>query len=145
MTPPPSQRLRSALSGIVVTCAAALSLAACGGGAASSPDLENGKVKFKSSCGGCHTLADAGTKGDVTIGGPNLDDAFRGPREEEFKTSAFEAIIRYWIHNPEQRTDPKMPPDLVTGKDAEDVAAYIAAKAGVGTEDSPARPAEPID
>ena len=32
----------------------------------------SGKDIFTSSCGGCHTLADAGTSGAV---GPNLDDA----------------------------------------------------------------------
>jgi len=32
----------------------------------------SGKDVFTSSCGGCHTLADAGTSGAV---GPNLDDA----------------------------------------------------------------------
>ena len=32
----------------------------------------NGKDVFTSSCGGCHTLADAGTSGAT---GPNLDDA----------------------------------------------------------------------
>lgn len=32
----------------------------------------NGKDIFTSSCGGCHTLADAGTSGAT---GPNLDDA----------------------------------------------------------------------
>ena len=121
-------------------CAAALTLAACGGGSSANPNLANGKDKFtKSGCGGCHTLADAGTIG---TSGPNLDDAFRGPREEGFKASAFEGIIRYWIEKPEQVSQPLMPANLVTGKDAEDVAAYIAAKAGVGTEDSPARPAE---
>lgn len=138
MATTPTHRRRFAA--VTATCAAALTLAACGGGASSNPDLANGKDKFKKSgCGGCHTLADAGTTGKT---GPNLDDAFRGPREEGFKTSAFEGIIRYWIHKPEQRTQPVMTPDLVTGKDAEDVAAYIAAKAGIGTEDSPARPAE---
>jgi len=32
----------------------------------------SGKDVFTSSCGGCHTLADAGTSGAI---GPNLDDA----------------------------------------------------------------------
>ena len=32
----------------------------------------NGKEVFTSTCGGCHTLADAGTSGAT---GPNLDDA----------------------------------------------------------------------
>jgi mono/diheme cytochrome c family protein len=35
-------------------------------------DAAAGKVIFKANCGGCHTLADAGTSGTV---GPNLDDA----------------------------------------------------------------------
>ncbi len=35
-------------------------------------DAAAGKVVFTDSCGGCHTLADAGTSGSV---GPNLDDA----------------------------------------------------------------------
>jgi mono/diheme cytochrome c family protein len=139
MSTTPNNRRRSARVGLIATSVAALTLAACGGGASSSPDLANGKNKFNGACGGCHTLADAGTTGKI---GPNLDDAFRGPREEGFKTTAFEGIIRYWIQKPEQVTEPVMPADLVTGKDAEDVAAYIAAKAGIGPEDSPARPAE---
>ncbi len=35
-------------------------------------DAAAGKTVFTESCGGCHTLADAGTSGSV---GPNLDDA----------------------------------------------------------------------
>jgi mono/diheme cytochrome c family protein len=35
-------------------------------------DAAAGKVVFTANCGGCHTLADAGTSGTV---GPNLDDA----------------------------------------------------------------------
>ena len=33
-------------------------------------------------CGGCHTLADAGTQGQI---GPNLDDAFAVAREQGFE------------------------------------------------------------
>lgn len=87
-------------------------------------------------------MADAGTKGDVTIGGPNLDDAFRGSRRQGFEKSSFEGIIRYWIDKPEQRSQPIMPPDIVTGKDADDVAAYIAEVAGASDAESPVRPAE---
>ncbi|MEA2316241.1 MAG: quinohemoprotein ethanol dehydrogenase [Solirubrobacteraceae bacterium] len=39
-----------------------------GGGTASAAE---GKQIFTQNCGGCHTLADAGTNGQV---GPNLDD-----------------------------------------------------------------------
>jgi hypothetical protein len=42
--------------------------AAGGGGGGAAPD---GKKVFTSNCGGCHTLAAAGTNGSV---GPNLDD-----------------------------------------------------------------------
>jgi mono/diheme cytochrome c family protein len=34
-----------------------------------------GKALFTQQCGSCHTLADAGTTGEV---GPNLDDALQG-------------------------------------------------------------------
>jgi len=111
-----------------------LVLAACGGtgpGVSKGEDLANGKKLFiegkdgQASCGSCHTLADAGTQGKV---GPNLDDAFRGSREQGFEESTFEQVVR------EQMAFPGiglgMPPDLVTGKDADDVAAYIARCAG---------------
>lgn len=43
------------------------------GEAAPAGDAEAGKAVFSSAgCGGCHTLQDAGTRGEV---GPNLDDA----------------------------------------------------------------------
>jgi mono/diheme cytochrome c family protein len=131
-----SRHRRSAgLLGLLALCVATFTLSACGGG---SRDLANGKAKF-AACGSCHTLADAGTKGTV---GPNLDDAFRGSREQGFEKSSFEGIIRYWIEKPEQRSQPIMPPNIVTGKDADDVAAYIASVAGAGDAESPARPAE---
>lgn len=128
-------RSRAALA--LVVGAAAFGLSACGG---SDADLANGKAKF-TQCGICHTLADAGTKGIV---GPNLDDAFRGARRDGFEDSTFEGVVRYWIDKPEQNTQPIMPADIVTGKDADDVAAYVAAVAGTGDDLSPARPAEEI-
>jgi len=39
--------------------------------AAAAGDATAGKAVFTANCGGCHTLADAGTSGAV---GPNLDD-----------------------------------------------------------------------
>jgi len=41
-----------------------------GSGSASAAELAAGKTVFTANCGGCHTLADAGTSGSV---GPNLD------------------------------------------------------------------------
>lgn len=125
-------------AGVVVAAAtASLALVACGGG---EPDLDNGKTKF-AACGGCHALADAGTTATV---GPNLDDAFRSARREGFDADGFRGVVRYWIESPEQRSEPLMPPNLVTGQDADDVAAYVAAVAGTD-EESPPRPAEPVE
>jgi mono/diheme cytochrome c family protein len=123
--------------------AAALLAAGCGTGGISKgkADTANGKQLFQQKCGSCHTLADAGTQGKV---GPNLDDAFAGPRREGFKASTVRNIVRdqikYAIEHPagfvkgpngEDLPAPGMPQNLVTGSDAEDVAAYVAAVAGV--------------
>jgi mono/diheme cytochrome c family protein len=97
-------------------------------------------------CGSCHTLAGAGTQGKI---GPNLDEAFSGPRAQGFKESTIRSIVHgqilFAISNPsglikgpngqEQRVQ-GMPQKLVTGQDAQDVAAYVASVAGVA---SPAR------
>ncbi len=133
----PRVRRYSAFAGLLVLAAAAATVAGCG---ASGGDVANGKQQF-AACGGCHTLADAGTTATV---GPNLDDAFRAARAQGFDQSTFEGIVRYWIEKPEQRSQPLMPPNLVTGQDANDLAAYIASVAGRDQE-SPPRPAEPIE
>jgi mono/diheme cytochrome c family protein len=43
---------------------------------AAAATASDGKQLFTSNCGGCHTLADAGTSGTT---GPNLDDAAPDP------------------------------------------------------------------
>ena len=45
------------------------------GAAPAAGDAAAGKVVFTAKCGGCHTLADAGTSGAI---GPNLDEAKPG-------------------------------------------------------------------
>jgi cytochrome c6 len=112
-----------------------LLLAGCGttgGSEAGIPegvDLANGKALFingkdgKPACGSCHTLADAGTKGTV---GPNLDDAFGYDRKQGFDESSFYDVT----HSQIELAAPPMPDNLVTGRDAVDVAAYVAAVAG---------------
>ncbi len=133
-------RTIAAASGLA---AAALLAAGCGTGGISKgkADTANGKQLFQEKCGSCHTLADAGTQGKI---GPNLDDAFSGPRREGFKESSIRNIvhgqIKYAIEHPsgfvkgpngEELPAPGMPRDLVTGSDANDVAAYVASVAGV--------------
>jgi cytochrome c oxidase subunit II len=46
-----------------------------------------GKELFTQQCGSCHTLADAGTDGQV---GPDLDNALQGANEEFIRTSILE-------------------------------------------------------
>jgi len=135
-----------------------LTLAACGGSGSGSGgvegDLVNGKQKFTVTCGSCHQLQAAGTKGlttiTVTSGDakgrsvpvPNLDNAFRGARQQGFKESEFQGVVEDWIRNAE----PPMPRDLLTGNDARDVAAYVATVAGRSPEstiEATPKPKEP--
>jgi mono/diheme cytochrome c family protein len=126
--------------------AAALLAAGCGTGGISKgkADTANGKQLFVEKCGSCHTLADAGTQGKI---GPNLDDAFSGARSEGFEASTIRNVvhgqIKYAIEHPagfvkgpdgKEVPAPGMPRNLVTGDDAEDVAAYVAAVAGVSAQ-----------
>jgi mono/diheme cytochrome c family protein len=116
-----------ALCSIVVTALGAVALAGCGGTGVASPasvDLAKGKQLFVASCGSCHTLEEAGTKGTI---GPNLDAAYAGDRIIGMKDSSFEAMVREQI----DVADPPMPRHLLKGADASNVAAYVAKVAGV--------------
>ena len=97
---------------------------ACGtGGPAKGGDVNRGKKLFLTDgkCGGCHTLADAGSKGEV---GPNLDHAFAAAKGENFKESTIRNVVLDQIRYPTKGSG--MPADLLHGNDAEDVAAYVA-------------------
>jgi plastocyanin len=102
----------------------------------------NGKTLFVAKCGACHTLARAGTKGTT---GPDLDAAFARARTDGIKESTIQGMVSAQIQYPARlpQLDPvtekptaMMPPKLVTGGDAQDVAAYIAATAAVPGKDS---------
>jgi mono/diheme cytochrome c family protein len=134
---------RNALALCAALAGIALTGAGCGTGGLSSgkADVANGKKLFVQKCGSCHTLADAGTQGKI---GPNLDDAFSGPREQGFKESTIRNVVHgqilFPVSNPsgldvgvngvESRVT-GMPAKLVTGDDANDVAAYVASVAGL--------------
>jgi uncharacterized cupredoxin-like copper-binding protein len=117
----------------IALCTALLAVAAAGCGREEEPDLANGKTLFvgKGTCGSCHTLARAGTRGTQ---GPNLDEAFATARRDGFKESTIEGIVHDQIGN--VRKGSIMPEDLVTGQDARDVAAYVAFAAGVAGKDT---------
>lgn len=132
--------MRRVAAGLVLVCAAALLAAGCGtGGRASSHfDTTNGEKLFKSTgqCAACHTLAAAGSTGTI---GPNLDNAFAGDRAQRFKQSTIQNIVLDQIRlgsgplsTGKSKTElaTQMPANLVTGQDAQDVAAYVASVAG---------------
>jgi mono/diheme cytochrome c family protein len=124
---------------VLLLVAIGLAAAACGAVAPvkeSDGDPAVGKALFIKNCGACHTLADAKTSGTV---GPNLDDAFLPDKQQGFELSTLIDVVRgqiaYAVLNPGQLdptggSTPGMPPNLVTGQDAKDVAIYVAKCAG---------------
>jgi mono/diheme cytochrome c family protein len=85
------------------------SLGNSGDKAGHAADPQHGKELFSRSCAVCHTLADANAAGAT---GPDLDTL--GPTRQ--------AVI-----NAINDGRGGMPAGLVTGQDAQDVAAYVAA------------------
>ncbi len=104
-----------------------------GCGREDQPDLANGKEMFvgKGTCGSCHALNRAGTKGTQ---GPNLDQAFGPARRDGLGDDTVEGVVLRQIGHP--RKSSIMKADLVTGDDARDVAAYVALVAGQGGKDT---------
>jgi plastocyanin len=105
-------------------------------------NLVNGKQQFVAKCGSCHTLARANATGVV---GPNLDEAFQRARIDGFGQDTFQGLVHRQIENPARRPQhdpatgkelPLMPANLVTGDDAQDVAAYVASAAAKSGKDT---------
>jgi cytochrome c2 len=107
-------------------------------------DLDNGRSLFTDKCGTCHSLDEAATTADV---GPDLDAAFANARASGMDSDTIEAVVQAQISNPREAdpdaTNVYMPANLVTGQDAEDVAAYIAEVAGVPGIEPPQAPGGP--
>ncbi len=133
-------------------CAAALTLvlAGCGtGGYTSAGSQGVGKQLFTKACGGCHTLADAGTAGTI---GPNLDNAFAQARAAGMTSETFTQVVHDQIWYPISTTStgaPGMPGIDTTlplcadakpgsfcvesqGDASDDIAVYVGAVAGTG-------------
>jgi mono/diheme cytochrome c family protein len=106
-------------------------------------DVDNGRQLFIEKCGTCHYLKEAGTTGNT---GPDLDAAFAAARESGMDQDTIEGVVKDQIEHPRE-TDPSdpsyMPPDLVTGSDAKDVATYVASVAGVPGIEPPEAPGGP--
>jgi mono/diheme cytochrome c family protein len=116
--------------------AAAPLLTACGSIKDPSADVVAGKQLFVQKCGSCHTLNRAGTKGTT---GPNLDEAFQQSLKEGFGETAVRGVIYKQILYPDRLPNSqgvKMPPKLVSGDSAHDVAAYVASVAAKPGKDT---------
>jgi mono/diheme cytochrome c family protein len=111
-------------SGALLAALIVLIASGCGtGGPTKGGNASAGRKLFLADarCGSCHTLKDAGSRGTV---GPNLDAAFAQSKAEDFKLSAIENVVRDQMRYPTKGSG--MPANLVTGQQADDVAAYVA-------------------
>lgn len=113
--------LRSVAAAASVTAAAVVA-SGCGEREA---DLVAGKQLFVQRCGACHVLSRAETKGQS---GPNLDEAFQQAQQEGFGESAIRGIVEKQILYPFRgdREGVEMAANIVTGRDVDHVAAYVA-------------------
>lgn len=125
------RRLRAPLA----LAASASLLVALGGCQAKegTPDLVNGKKLFvgQARCGSCHILSRAGTKGTT---GPNLDQAFNRALHDGLGRDTVRSVVETQILYP--NLNGVMPGKLVTGRDAQDVAAYVASSANKKGQDT---------
>ena len=123
--------------------AAALCAFAAAGCGKQEADLENGKRLYTGQlaegqkppdgyqpCGACHALARANTTGTA---GPDLDEAFATARRDGMNEQTIQGVVQDQIDHPLRGST--MPPDLVEGDNARDVAAYVAEVAGEPGED----------
>jgi mono/diheme cytochrome c family protein len=118
-------------------------LVAASGCGTTTADTARGRTLFVQKCGSCHTLAEAGTSGQV---GPNLDDAFAAAREIGEESDTVEGIVKAQVEfpRPDRGQDTvAMPADIVTGQELDDVAAYVGEWAGVPGAAPPEVPGGP--
>jgi mono/diheme cytochrome c family protein len=126
-------RTAARLGAATVALTAVLALSGCGGGG--NADTVRGRALFQAKCGTCHTLAQAGTSATV---GPNLDAAFAQARAEGMTSDTVRGVVHTQIESPRyiekdasNYSRVYMPPRIVEGQDAVDVATYVGSVAGV--------------
>ena len=112
----------------LLTCLAALALTGCGTKdielAKSDPDYEGASL-FVEHCSGCHTFDKAGTEGSASK--VSTSENKDGPNFNERKET--EEDVLYAIENGGFSSGP-MPQNIVTGEDAQKIAAFIAKYSG---------------
>ena len=140
MTPSPGRLIRSAalarrparLAAVLGTAALAVTgLAACGEEgvqlAKSNPNYQGAEI-FHDHCGACHTLDVAGTQGSAT--NVRTRENKDGPNFNQRRENVQDVL--YAIRNGGFSSGP-MPQDIVVGKEAEQVARFVAANSGKET------------
>jgi mono/diheme cytochrome c family protein len=124
--------LRRGAAFAAIAASATVVLAGCGSDIKGDhADLVTGKQLFVQRCGACHVLERADTRGTV---GPDLDASFSQSLSEGFRRSVVRGVVREQILYPS--ISGEMPAKLVTGQDATDVAAYVAASAAKPGQDT---------
>ncbi len=99
-------------------------------------DLKAAQSLFQTNCGTCHALYAAGTDGNF---GPNLDEllAPSGPPEGPSAQQTIEAtegrVLNAIENGVDSSTTPgRMPPGILSGEQAKEVAEFVARTAGEG-------------
>ena len=137
MRPPLTRSRRRIAPARLGIAAAAIvgALAVAGCDVSEDADTERGRALFQQNCGTCHALAQAGTSAQV---GPDLDASFARARADGMDNDTIEGVVQTQIESPrfiregsENYDRVYMPPEIVTGQDAEDVATYVASVAGI--------------
>ena len=95
--------------------------------------LKQGQSLFETNCGTCHTLYAAGTDGNF---GPNLDELLAGTgtlTEESAIEQAEGRVLNAIEEGVDSSSTPgRMPPGILSGEQAEEVAEFVANTAGRG-------------
>jgi mono/diheme cytochrome c family protein len=115
----------------VVLVALSAAVAGCGSEGNSVPNsqpvAQKGATIFAERCGGCHTISAAGTQGSKPKGETNSQDRTNGPnfnsRQETYE-SVITAIRQGGF------SGAIMPGNIVTGKEADAVAVFLAKYSG---------------
>ena len=96
-------------------------------------DLAQGQTLFQVNCGNCHTLYAAGSDGNL---GPDLDVllAESGPPEDEDEIKSIQERVENAIEKGVDgtTTSARMPPEILSGPQAKEVAEFVANTAGEG-------------
>jgi mono/diheme cytochrome c family protein len=95
-----------------------------------SPSLRDGRDLFVTNCGTCHVLSAAGTDGNF---GPDLDKllAPTGPASEPSEVKAAAERVKVAIREGVDSSTPgRMPGEILTGEQADQVAGFVAQEAG---------------